>query len=142
MTMPDASKALIYATWNEHLLVFDEPDFPELSLQVPGGTMEPGEAALDAAMREFQEETGIASVETMKSLGADDYIFMREGQQICHRRHYFHAVLTGSYPQTWLHFEQSPFDGGPPILFRLFWLTLAEAKTRLGCGMERALHKL
>ncbi len=143
MTKPDASKALIYATWNERLLVFDEPDFPDVALQVPGGTMEPGETASDAAIREFAEETGIAAgVETMKALGTEDYIFARDGQQICHRRHYFHAVLAASYPQMWLHFEQSPFDGGPPIRFRLFWTTLDEAKARLGYGMERALHKL
>ena len=56
---PDAHKVLIYATWQGRLLVFDEPDFPEIELQVPGGTMEPGESPEVAATREFVEETGL-----------------------------------------------------------------------------------
>ncbi len=49
-------KALIYATTSRGLLVFDEPDFPEVPLQVPGGTVEVGEPVIDAARREFGEE--------------------------------------------------------------------------------------
>lgn len=57
--VPDAHKVLIYATWRGRLLVFDEPDFPEIEFQVPGGTVEPGEATATAALREFTEETGL-----------------------------------------------------------------------------------
>lgn len=32
---PDAHKVLIYATWQGHLLVFDEPDFPEINCRCP-----------------------------------------------------------------------------------------------------------
>ncbi|MBB3398844.1 8-oxo-dGTP pyrophosphatase MutT (NUDIX family) [Rhizobium sp. BK538] len=56
---PDALKVLIYATWRDRLLGFDEPDFPEVALQVPGGTVETGEDIAAAALREFSEETGI-----------------------------------------------------------------------------------
>jgi hypothetical protein len=35
--LPD--KALIYATNNRGLLIFSEPEFPEVLPQVPGGTM-------------------------------------------------------------------------------------------------------
>ena len=38
---PDALKVLIYATWRDGLLVFDEPDFPLVQWQVPGGRSRP-----------------------------------------------------------------------------------------------------
>ncbi len=52
-------KVLIYATLRERLLVFAEPDSPQMPLQVPGGTVDPGEDVHLAAYREFEEETGI-----------------------------------------------------------------------------------
>ena len=51
-------KALVYGTTSHGLLVFDEPDFPEVPIQVPGGTVEAGEQVIDAARREFGEEPG------------------------------------------------------------------------------------
>ena len=36
-------KALVYITWGDKLLVFSHPDFPEAGIQVPAGTIEPGE---------------------------------------------------------------------------------------------------
>lgn len=52
-------KAYVYLTCGTDLLVFDEPDTPHLGLQVPGGTIDPGESFLHGAMREFAEETGL-----------------------------------------------------------------------------------
>ena len=139
---PDAHKVLIYATWREQLLVFDEPDFPDIELQVPGGTMEPGESPEAAALREFVEETGLVRPVTLLPLATQDYRFMKDGRQICHRRHYFHAQLAGEQSDTWLNFEMTPDGGGPPIRFRLFWLGLDEAARRLGYGMEEGLDLL
>nr|WP_247880046.1 NUDIX domain-containing protein [Brucella pituitosa] len=51
-------KVLIYATWNKKLLVFSAPENPDMPLQVPGGTVDDGEAIQAAAYREFHEETG------------------------------------------------------------------------------------
>lgn len=56
---PDASKVLIYATWRDRILVFDEPGFPEVLWQVPGGTVEADEDVAEAASREFHEDTGL-----------------------------------------------------------------------------------
>ena len=140
--MPDAHKVLIYATWRDRLLVFDEPDFPEVDLQVPGGTMEPGESPEAAALREFVEETGLDRPVALLPLATQDYHFTKDGRQICHRRHYFHARLAGEQSDTWLHFEMTPDGGGPPIRFRFFWLGFAEASRRLGYGMEDAVGLL
>ncbi len=139
---PDAHKVLIYANWQGALLVFDEPDFPEVDLQVPGGTMEPGESPEAAARREFVEETGLASPETFVHLATRDYRFVKSGTEICHRRHCFHTVLAGEQRRTWLHHEMTPDSGGPPIRFRFFWLGMAEASSRLGYGMQDGLDLL
>jgi len=139
---PDALKVLIYATWRQRLLVFDEPDFPEVALQVPGGTVEAGENIAAAALREFSEETGILPTTPLAPLTVDDYRFSKDGREFCHRRHYFHIPLEGDQPATWLHREMTPFSGGDPILFLFFWLGFDDARRRLGYGMKHGLRLL
>ncbi len=136
---PDALKVLIYATWRDGLLVFDEPDFPLVQWQVPGGTVDTGEDVAHAARREFQEETGLTLARPLTPLSVHDYSFAKHGKDICHRRHYFHVALEGELRPTWVHRELTPFDGGGPILFRFFWVSLAEARVRLGYGMADCL---
>ncbi|AFL54211.1 8-oxo-dGTP pyrophosphatase MutT (NUDIX family) [Sinorhizobium fredii] len=139
---PDAHKVLIYATWRDSLLVFDQPDFPEVDLQVPGGTMEPGESPEAAARREFFEETGLAPREPFAQLATLDYRFVKSGSEIWHRRLYFHTALVGEQRQSWLHDEMTPDSGGPPIRFRFFWVSQSDASSRLGYGMNEALALL
>ncbi|MBB3611683.1 NUDIX domain-containing protein [Rhizobium sp. BK602] len=136
-----AEKVLIYALRGRDLLVFDEPDFPTVALQVPGGTVEDGEDIATAAAREFEEETGLAAT-NLRPLGSNDYRFDKDGRQHHHRRHYFRCDLPEATPATWQHFEMTPFDGSPPICFRFFWLPIAEAKRRLGYGMDALLDHL
>lgn len=134
-------KALIYATSVRGLLVFSEPDFPEIGLQVPGGTIEPGEAPMAAAIREFTEETGLTSG-PMRFVGQTEHLRTYQGEARFYRRHYFHTDLGADLPETWDHVENFASDGAPPILFRFFWLPLAEAKDRLGYDHAEALPLL
>jgi 8-oxo-dGTP pyrophosphatase MutT (NUDIX family) len=137
---PDALKVLIYATWRDRLLVFDEPDFPDVLWQVPGGTVETGEDIAEAALREFCEETGLAPSAPLTPLAVHDYRFsLKIGGIAWHRRHYFHVELKDHHPETWLHQELTPFGGGDPIQFRFFWIDFTQAKARLGYGMEHCL---
>ncbi|MCM2396446.1 NUDIX domain-containing protein [Rhizobium sp. S95] len=140
--MPDAFKVLIYATWRDRLLVFDEPDFPEIALQVPGGTVEHPETVERAALREFAEETGLEPKAPFRLIETCDYRFEQKGSLITHRRSYFHVALSQEPAETWVHWETMPFGGGEPIRFRLFWLELDEARQRLGYGMADALAHL
>ncbi|MCD7111730.1 NUDIX domain-containing protein [Rhizobium sp. DKSPLA3] len=139
--MAATQKVLIYATLHDALLVFDEPDFPEIALQIPGGTIEPGEEPSDAATREFEEETGLRVPAPPRPLTVHDYSFVRDGVTIVHRRHYFHVALMDA-PTNWTHFEMSPSGGGDRILFRFSWMSFPEAAQRLGMGMADAISHL
>ncbi|MDE1997240.1 MAG: NUDIX domain-containing protein [Rhizobiaceae bacterium] len=138
---PDAIKVLIYALRGADLLVFDEPDFPFVELQIPGGTVEPEEDFFSAAAREFTEETGFAPLE-LQALGIDEYRFEKNGRVHHHQRHYFRCTLPADTPDSWIHVEMTPFDASDPIRFRFFWLPVAEAGARLGYGMQALLETL
>ena len=53
----------------ERLLRFTHPDFPEAPIQIPGGTVEKGEAVESALHREIEEETGLANLRVRRKLG-------------------------------------------------------------------------
>ena len=60
-------KVLAYVVRGDDLLVFRHADFPTAGLQVPAGTVEPGEPPVEAVLREVREESGMAAVEVTAS---------------------------------------------------------------------------
>ncbi|MEJ8475783.1 NUDIX hydrolase [Roseibium algae] len=129
-------KAYVYLTCGSKLLVFNEPDSPELGLQVPGGTIDPGESYLIGAQREFIEETGL-TLDTafenftdqdlpFEALVADRKVIPPTDRPLKgrHLRKMFHASIAQAPKEEWEHFEMTPSNGGPPIRFRLFWIDL------------------
>ena len=100
MSAPEARrrrKAVIYATNGRRLLVFRQPDDPEIDWQPPGGTIGDGETMLAGAMREFAEETGLQSDGSWTPLGSCTY---RYAADHIHERHFFHLALKGQQPET------------------------------------------
>lgn len=79
------------------LLVLEGPS----GIVVPGGAVEPGERLEDAAVREVEEETGLA-VEIVRKLG----VAREPGSfepDFFHESHYFQAVAAVGAPDSWKH---------------------------------------
>lgn len=140
--MTRANKVLIYATCGQGLLTFTEPDFPDILPQVPGGSIEPNETPHKAALREFEEETGIVPLSPLIFVGQITYRFAPSGVTLIHRRDVFHLVLPDPQPANWDHWERSPSISTVPIRFRFSWMPLEQAKTNLGYAMGDLVHLL
>ena len=106
------TKAHIYATRRGCLLVFSHVEHPEVGYQIPGGTVEPQEGPIDAAKREFMEETGLdISVTGLRLLGTYKYD-MRPFRDEIQERHVFHVELGSIDLPEWQHSESHPHSRG------------------------------
>jgi 8-oxo-dGTP pyrophosphatase MutT (NUDIX family) len=112
-------KACIYITRGEsELLVFEGPEHD--GLQIPKGTIEPGETPRAAAYREAVEESGLATFEGFQHLTTDVWT-RRESPPKRYVRSFFHApvheprdawthTVTGEGEERGLEFEFSWVD--------------------------------
>jgi 8-oxo-dGTP pyrophosphatase MutT (NUDIX family) len=122
-------KAVAYVVHRGRIAVFvhadDEDPLTESGLQVPAGSIAPGESAVDAALREAYEESGLDGLRVVAELGIEDYD-MRPYADTVHRRHFVQLGLDVEPPQTWTHVEEHS-DDGVRREFRFFWLDLPRA---------------
>jgi 8-oxo-dGTP diphosphatase len=122
-------KACAYITserdGRQHILLLYHPDHPEAGIQVPAGTMEPGEPVLDAARREAFQETGLDALELVEMLG--DYAIDARawGRNEIQHRWFVHFRCLQPTPASWDHWEENPSDApGTRIRLRLAWAPL------------------
>ena len=111
-------KVRIYITNNSRLLVLDQPNSPDAGVQVPGGTVEPDESILDAALRETREETGLTNLRVIDSVGQRYWHF----PNVLVDSHYVHIVAEGDLPETWQHVERHANDDSGQHLFAFRWI--------------------
>src|SRR5215470_9932472 len=135
-------KVYAYITHRDRVLVFRQPQFPEAGIQVPGGSVEPGETPDEAVMREAREETGLSALTMVRFLGERPFDRRLRGRGGLDRRYFYHLRCGGEPPAVWQHAERTPSEGGPgPINFVLWWVALDEVPT-LVAEMGALLPKL
>lgn len=136
-------KVVAYITHGDRLLVFRHTEHPEAGIQVPGGTLEPGESPDEAVLREAQEETGLDALEIRALLGVQEIDLAQFGLEGLQRRYVYHLELRGGAPDTWLHYESTPSDGTPgPIEFEFFWVRFPDEVPELAGDQGEFLGRL
>ncbi len=104
------------------LLVFEHLDFPDAGVQVPKGTVEPGEATDSAARREVHEETGLTKLDGLQRIGATIQPPFVEGGE-SEEWNFFAMRMDGDVPDSWTHLVGGKGDD-EGVRFRYYWLPL------------------
>ena len=121
----------------KELLVFRQQHLEEPPLEVPGGTVDPGETLEAAVLREVAEESGLVAL-TPHGLVGTAY-FLWEGT--LHHRHFYHFTAMEEAPDTWSH-TVTAGEEDLGLVFLYHWLPLEEAAATLGYEMGRFLPSL
>jgi 8-oxo-dGTP pyrophosphatase MutT (NUDIX family) len=120
------------------LLVFRHTQFPQAGIQIPAGSVEPGETLEVAVLREAGEETGLTGLSLGTYLGKDRYKIPE--QDVVLERHFFRLHVEPPLPDRWLSYELNPSDGSPaPIEFEFFWMPLEQVRQEGLAGRQDAL---
>ena len=135
------TKVVAYVTRGTELLVFSQPASPEAGLQVPAGTVRPGEAIEAAVHREAREETGLPGLVLDRYLGERELDTAPFDREEIHERHFFHLTLTGDAPPVWSHLETSGGEADP-IKFAFRWHDLQVSVPVLIADQGALLHRL
>ncbi len=126
-------KVYAYIVYQEQILIFRHVDFPDAGLQVPGGTVDPGETLWSAVYREAWEETGLDGLRLVAPLGTILRDMREFGLSAIHERHYFLMSLDEPALDSWMHHEMTPSDGSEgPIALQFFWVSLEAVPTLSG----------
>ena len=120
-------KVLAYITHQRRLLVFKHPYQPEAGIQVPAGTIEPGEEPEQAVLREAFEETGLSGLVLAGFLGEQVRDMADFGRDEIHHRYFYHLRYQGEPQTVWQHAElysSNSSDSHEPHIFEFFWVIL------------------
>jgi 8-oxo-dGTP pyrophosphatase MutT (NUDIX family) len=135
-------KVYCYITHGDRLLVLRHVDDPEAGVQVPGGSVEPGETPPVAALREAEEETGLRGLALINLLGERERDMSDFGRDEIQHRWFYHLDYEGTTTEPWRHSEMTPSEGEGPIAFELTWASLRRELPSLIAGMGDLLPRL
>lgn len=109
------------------LLVFEHAD-EEAGIQVPAGSINPGETPDQAVLRETAEEAGVTDVTIVGYLGCFPWYYVE--QKVVHQRHVYHLAVTKPMPDRWEHVVSGGgVDDG--MRFVCYWMDLPTATAAL-----------
>ena len=123
-------RVYLYIAKNHDLLVLRHIDFPQLGLQIPGGTVESNEAPVDAAMREAIEETGLEELGTPEFLGVTVVQSLRRDEDLL-EAWFYRIEASGKMPEVWLHTELHATGESGEVRFELSWIPISKASELL-----------
>ncbi|MER7211231.1 NUDIX domain-containing protein [Streptosporangium sp. NPDC000239] len=120
-------KVLCYVVRDGRLLVFRHIgcSYEEVGIQIPAGSVRPGEAPEEAALREAREETGFTGFGIVRKLGEVVYDISPYRFEIQHR-HVFQLELAEPTPERWAGQELHDSEREPTD-FECFWIPLEDA---------------
>ncbi len=121
-----------YRNGSTQLLVFTHRDHPEAGVQVPAGTVEPGEAIEAALFREIWEESGLADVQLIRKLAE------HEEAGWDNIRHVFHVTAPADTLDEWTHVVHGKGEDAG-MVFEYRWADL-RAGVVLAGAQDRWLH--
>lgn len=124
----EVDKVVCYLIHDGHLLVFTHDTVPltAAGVQVPAGTIEPGETPEAAALRELREETG-RSGRIVRSLGVERYDVRPARDEVAVRHFFRMSVEDADVTERWHAGESDPASGERPTTWTCWWLPLADA---------------
>lgn len=126
-------RVYLYIVRRNEVLVIRHVDFPELGLQIPGGTVESNEAPIDAAAREALEETGLAELGSPMLLGVTAVQSERAYEHTL-EAWFFRIKAEVHTPNLWLHTEQHASVGDNRVRFELSWIPKKEVAKLLSAA--------
>jgi len=136
-------KVVAYITRADELLGFKHTHHPEAGIQVPAGTLNPGEAPEDAVLRECFEETGLTDFIQPEFLSQQDFSTAFSGKLVRIRRFFYHIECKQMTPESWTHMEQEPSEGPPGLIeFSFFWVRFPNEVPELSGELGAFLHML
>ncbi len=121
------------------VLVFAHRGIPSAGLQLPGGSLEPGEEPIVGAMRELEEESGL-KLAVEGPIEVYDWVNPEGGRT--HRRHIFRAASPTELPDAWSISPRGENEEAKGFIFDFFWLSLAQAARDLTADQGRSTRLL
>lgn len=100
------------------LLVFEDPEHPQMGVQVPAGRLEANEDLEGGLLRELEEEAGRTDARIVGELaGFEDHYSSR------YENHGFHVVLEEDAPAEWTHVVLGDGDDAG-LSFHYRWVSI------------------